>query len=359
MTFQISIEPSGHTFPANAEDTLLQAALDAGLTLPYGCRNGACGACKGKVLRGAIDHGKAPDYVLSTAERNAGMALFCCARPASDVVIECHEVRAVGDIPVKTFPCRVQRMERVAQDVMVLYLKLPANERLQFLAGQYVDILLKDGRRRAFSLANAPHDDEFLQLHVRKIAGGQFTTHVFETMKERDILRIEGPHGNFRVRDNGGNGDIGDNGADTAEGAGKPIIFLAGGTGFAPIKAMVEHTIHHGVVRPTQIYWGARDRSGLYMNDLPSRWAAEHAPVSYVPVLSEATVADAWNGRTGLVHRAVLADHADLSSHQVYACGAPAMIDAARRDFASRGLPADQFFADAFTFAADAATVPA
>jgi CDP-4-dehydro-6-deoxyglucose reductase len=350
MTFQISIEPSGHTFPANGEDTLLQAALDAGLTLPYGCRNGACGACKGKVLRGAIDHGKAQDYVLSPAERSAGMALFCCAKPASDVVIECHEVRAVSDIPVKTFPCRVQRMERVATDVMVLYLKLPANERLQFLAGQYIDILLKDGRRRAFSLAHAPHDDEFLQLHVRKIAGGQFTTHVFETMKERDILRLEGPHGNFRVRDNIDNSD---------EGGDKPIIYLAGGTGFAPIKAMVEHAIHHGVVRPIQIYWGARDRAGLYLHDLPSLWAAEYALISYVPVLSEATAADAWNGRTGFVHRAVLDDHADLSGHQVYACGAPAMIDAAKRDFAARGLPADQFFADAFTFAADAAMVPA
>jgi CDP-4-dehydro-6-deoxyglucose reductase len=347
MRFQISIEPSGLSFTASGEDTLLQAALDAGLTLPYGCRNGACGACKGKVLRGAIDHGKAQDFVLGPAERAAGLALFCCAKPETDVVIECHEVRSASEIPVKTFPCRVQRIERVAQDVILLHLKLPANERLQFLAGQYIDILLKDGRRRAFSLAHAPHDDEFLQLHVRKIAGGQFTTHVFETMKERDILRLEGPHGNFRVRDDGDHG------------VGKPIIFLAGGTGFAPIKSMIESAIHHGVVRPMQIYWGARDRSGLYMHDLPSRWAADYAQISYVPVLSEATVADAWDGRTGLVHRAVLDDHADLSGHQVYACGAPAMIDAAKRDFAARGLPADQFFADAFTFAADAATVPA
>jgi CDP-4-dehydro-6-deoxyglucose reductase len=347
MAFQISIEPSGHSFPANVDDTLLQAALDAGLTLPYGCRNGACGACKGKVLRGAIDHGKAQDYVLSPAERAAGLALFCCAKPASNVVIECHEVRAVGDIPVKTLPCRVQKMDRVAPDVMVLYLKLPTNERLQFLAGQYIDILLKDGQRRAFSLAHAPHEDEFLQLHVRRIEDGQFTTHVFETMKERDILRLEGPHGNFRVRDDG------------AEGSTKPIIFVAGGTGFAPIKAMIEHALHQGVVTPIQIYWGARDRNGLYMHDLPLRWTSEHTNIVYIPVLSEASAADGWDGRTGLVHHAVLADHRDdLSAHQVYACGAPAMIDAARRDFASGGLPADQFFADAFTFAT-AVTEPA
>jgi CDP-4-dehydro-6-deoxyglucose reductase len=347
MTFRLTIAPSGHSCLADPGTTLLQAALDAGLTLPYGCRNGACGACKGKVLSGTIDHGNPQEHTLSAAERGAGLALFCCATAQSDVVIECREVGAVGDIPVRNLPCRVQTMERLAEDVMVVQLKLPANERLQFLPGQYIDILLKDGRRRAFSLANAPHDDALLQLHVRRIAGGRFTGHVFETMRERDILRIEGPHGNF------GPGNAGVQGSD------RPIIFLAGGTGFAPIKAIIEDAIHHQVDRPMSLYWGARQRSGLYLSDLPRRWAAQHANISYVPVLSEASPGDAWKGRTGLVHHAVLADHADLSRHQVYACGAPGMVDAARRDFAGHGLPTDQFFSDAFTFAAEPAAVPA
>jgi len=268
--------------------------------------------------------------------------LFCCAKPLSDLVLECREVGTAKDIPVKIMPCRVQKIERVAADVIVLSLKLPANERLQFLAGQYIEFLLKDGKRRAFSIANAPHDDGFLQLHIRLIAGGEFTGHVFGAMKEKDILRFQGPYGSFFLR----------------EESTKPMILLAGGTGFAPIKALVEHAIHHNIARPMQIYWGARNRAGLYLPDLPLEWAAAHSHVRYVPVLSDATEQDAWQGRTGLVHRAVLEDHADLSAYQVYACGAPAMIDAARTEFVVRGLPAEEFFADAFTFA-PAASAPA
>jgi CDP-4-dehydro-6-deoxyglucose reductase len=345
MPFQITIEPSGHVCHAESDQSILQAALDAGLTLPYGCRNGACGACKGRVLRGSVDHGEAQATALTAAERAAGLALFCCATPQSDIAVECHEVAAEGDIPVRTMPCRVQKMERLADDVMVLHLKLPANERLQFLAGQYIEILLKDGRRRAFSLANAPHQDDTLQLHVRLIPGGEFTSHVFAGMEERAILRFEGPHGHFYLREDDG-------------GEARPIILLAGGTGFAPIKAIVEHAIHHHLDRPMTLYWGARHRAGLYLPDLPRRWVAEHANFHYVPVLSEAMPADAWEGRTGLVHQAVLADFADLSGHDVYACGAPQMIEAAQRDFVARGLPAQRFFADAFTYARDGALVP-
>ncbi|NJD34265.1 MAG: CDP-6-deoxy-delta-3,4-glucoseen reductase [Betaproteobacteria bacterium] len=335
-SFRVTLEPSGHSFATDGSETILQAALDAGLTLPYGCRNGACGACKGKVLDGLVDHGAAQDQALPTADRADGQALFCCARPLSDLVLECREVGTAKDIPVKIMPCRVEKIERVAQDVIILSLKLPVNERLQFLAGQYIEFLLKDGKRRAFSIANAPHDDGFLQLHVRLIAGGKFTGHVFAGMKEKDILRFQGPYGSFFLR----------------EESTRPVILVAGGTGFAPIKAIVEHAIHNHVTRPMEFYWGARTRSGLYLPDLPSGWAGANSHIRYVPVLSEATPQDAWTGRGGLVHRAVLDDHADLSGFQVYACGAPAMIDAARTDFLARGLPAEEFFSDAFTFAA-------
>ena len=338
MPFQISIQPSGHSFVAEEGASILRAALDAGFTLPYGCRNGACGACKGRIISGQVNHGFASESALSEAEKSASLALFCCAQPLSDIVIECHEVSSVKDVPVKKLPCRVEKLERLAPDVMVLHLKLPVNERLQFLAGQYIEILLKDGKRRAFSLAGAPHDDELLQLHIRLMPGGRFTEHVFGVMKERDILRFEGPRGSFFLR----------------EDSDKPIILVAGGTGFAPIKSIVEHAIHQQIGRPMSLYWGARDRAGLYLSELPLRWAAEQPQIKYLPVLSEAAAADAWTGRRGLVHQAVLDDFADLSGHQVYACGAPAMIDAARRDFVACGLPAQEFFADAFTFASDA-----
>jgi CDP-4-dehydro-6-deoxyglucose reductase len=334
-SFRVTLQPSGHSFTADGSESILQAALAAGLTLPYGCRNGACGTCKGKLIDGLVDHGIAQEQALPVADRAGGMTLFCCAKPLSDLVLECREVGTAKDIPVKIMPCRVQKMERLAEDVIVLSLKLPANERLQFLAGQYIEFLLKDGKRRAFSIANAPHDDGFLQLHVRLIAGGEFTQHVFAGMKEKDILRFQGPYGSFFLR----------------EESAKPMILLAGGTGFAPIKALVEHAIHKNLTRPMEIYWGARTRAGLYLPDLPASWAAAHQQIRYVPVLSDAPPRDAWRGRSGLVHRAVLEDHQDLAQHQVYACGAPAMIDAARAEFAEHGLPPEEFFADAFTFA--------
>jgi len=341
MSFSVRIEPSGHTFAVDGEDTILEAALRHGLTLPYGCRDGACGACKGKVLSGEVDHGKS--QALNDAERSNGLALYCCARPQSDLVIESREVRRVGDIPVKTLPARIQSLQRVAPDVMVVQLKLPASERLQFLAGQYIDILLKDGKRRSFSLANPPHDDALLELHVRLVPGGLFTEHVFATMKEKDIVRFNGPHGTFFLR----------------EESAKPMVMVAGGTGFAPIKSVVEHALAESCQRPIFVYWGGRARVDLYQRELAERWAADSS-VRFVPVLSDPAPTDAWFGRTGLVHEAVMADFPDLSGYQVYACGSPAMIAAAKRDFAARcKLPADEFFADSFEFASDADRVVA
>jgi len=338
MAHSVTLLPGRRSFQVDDDETILGAALRQGVALPYGCRDGACGACKGKIVDGRVDHGKAQDHALPTADRAKGLALFCCARPESDLVVDCKEVGGLGEIPVKTLPVRVQRFERLTPDVVILHLKLPTNERLQFLPGQYVDIVLKDGRRRSFSIANAPDDDEYLQLHIRHVPGGLFTEHVFTGMKERDILRIKGPLGSFHLRE------------DSA----KPMILIAGGTGFAPIKAIVEHALHAGLTRPMTIYWGARSRAGLYMNELAAEWSAAHPHLRYVPVLSAAGDGDEWRGRAGLVHHAVMDDFADLSAYEVYACGAPAMIDAARADLTThRALPADQFFADAFTYSAD------
>ena len=339
MPNQVTIHPSNHIFTVQAHETILDAALREGYVISYGCRNGACGTCKGKVLAGNVDYGIHQESALTAAEKRQGMALFCQAKPLEDVVIQCREIGATKDMQIRTLPCRVQKMERVAADIMVLYLKLPASERLQFLAGQYVDILMKDGSRRSLSMANAPHDDEFLQLHLRNY-GGPFSQHVFEKMKERDILRFEGPLGTFFLR----------------EGGDRPVIMLASGTGFAPIKALIEQAFHAGTARPMVLYWGARVRADLYMNELPEKWAATHGNFKYVPVLSEPLPGDHWTGRTGLVHEVVMQDMPDLSGCQVYACGSPLMVASAHRDFTSQcGLSEDDFFSDAFTPALPAA----
>ncbi|MCK0509458.1 CDP-6-deoxy-delta-3,4-glucoseen reductase [Aromatoleum anaerobium] len=339
MPFQISLEPDGQRFTAEDDQTILDAALAAGLLLPHGCRDGACGACKGRVLSGEVDIGQVSPSALPDAERAAGLALFCRARARSDLVLEARNVRRAGDIPVRKLPCRVQRLRRVAHDVMIVEVKLPASETFRFRAGQYIDFILAGGGRRSFSIANAPEDADHLELHVRHVPGGQFTDHVFNAMKERDILRFEGPLGSFGLH----------------EGSSGPTVLIAGGTGFAPIKSIVEHAIRTGERRPITLYWGARDRAGLYLDDLARSWESLLPGFRYVPVLSEPGPGDSWNGRTGLVHHAVMQDLPDLSAHEVYACGAPAMIDAARRDLvAERHLRAETFFSDAFTFASDA-----
>ena len=332
---KVTVQPSGHAFEVQDGESILTAALRQDLVLPYGCRNGACGSCKGRILEGRVDYGVYQPKALTGDEKAQGKALFCQARPLTDLVVEARTIGAAKDIQVRTLPCRVQKLERLADDVMVISLRLPANERLQFLAGQYMEFLLKDGSRRSFSMANAPHDDELIQLHVRHVPGGQFTDHVFGKMKERDILRFEGPLGTFFLR----------------EDSHKPIVFVASGTGFAPVKSVIEHALRKNIARPMTLYWGGRRPKDLYMHALARQW-----PIKYVPVVSDALPEDGWTGRAGFVHRAVMEDFPDLSGHQVYACGVPVMVDAARRDFVQRcKLPEEEFFADSFTTQADLA----
>jgi len=339
MPHQVTLQPSGHQFSVDDDETILEAALRQGFALPYGCRNGACGSCKGKVIAGQLDYGVHSATALKEEEKIQGRALFCRAKPLSDMVIEAKEIGAAKDIVVKTLPCRVEKLEKRADDVMRVLIKLPANERLQFLAGQYIDFQLKDGKVRSYSLANPPHDDALLELHIRHVPGGLFSDQVFSTLKERDILRLKGPLGSFFIR----------------EDSDKPMLFIAGGTGFAPIKAMLEHAFAEHTDRELVLYWGVRSLKDLYMAELPQQWQAEHPNFSFIPVLSNPEPNDVWQGRTGFVHEAVLADFADLSGYQVYACGAPVMVDSAREAFTrTRALPEDEFFADSFVYAADA-----
>jgi len=338
MSFTVSIQPSGHQFQVDDHETVLAAALRHSIGLPYGCKNGACGSCKGKVVAGQLQHGPHQDSALTAEEEASGLALFCCAKPHTDLTIECREVTGMGDIPIKKVPCRVASISKPSADVAIVRLQLPANDRMQYLAGQYIEFLLKDGKRRSYSMANAPHEEGPLELHIRHMPGGTFTDHVFANLKERDILRFEGPLGTFFLR----------------EDSNKPIIFLASGTGFAPIKAIIEHMFYSEIDRPMTLYWGARTQADMYMKELAEQWAQIRPHFNFIPVISEAKPEDQWNGRTGLVHQAVMQDHPDLSGHQVYACGVPIMVDSARRDFSAQcKLPPEEFFADSFTSEAD------
>jgi CDP-4-dehydro-6-deoxyglucose reductase len=315
---------------------VLAAAMRADLMIPYGCRNGACGTCKGRILGGEIDYGAYQPGTLTDSEKAKGFALFCVAKPKTPLLIEVREVRRAGDIAIRKLPCRVEKIDKVAPDVAIVSLKLPANERLQYLAGQYIDLLLKDGRRRSFSIATAPEDDALLELHIRHVPGGYFSGELFDHYKGREILRFEGPLGTFFLR----------------EESDQPMIFVAGGTGFAPIKAIIEHALRRDLPRPMVLYWGVRSLHDLYLPNLPLSWQAKHRGFQFIPVLSDPLPEDGWSGRTGLVHKAVMADFPQLSGHQIYACGGPAMIDAAKREFTTEcGLPEEDFFADSFTYA--------
>ncbi len=316
-------------------ESILEAALRHGYRFPYGCRNGSCGACKGRLISGRIAYRRAEISGLSEHERTTGLTLLCQAQPVSSIIVEVQEIESMHPLPIKTLPCRVSQKQQLSHDVMGLWLKLPLTERLQFLAGQYVDILHKDGRRRSFSLANPPHDGEFLELHIRHYTGGQFSNYVFAEMQSNELLRIRGPLGSFVLKEN-----------STA-----PMIFVAGGTGFAPIKGIIQHTLAQQQRRPIHLYWGARARRDLYLDELAQDWAATYSHIRYTPVLSEPQPDDRWQGRSGLVHQAVLEDFEDLSNYEVYASGPKAMVEAIRTHFLERGLREDKLYSDAFVAA--------
>ena len=345
MAFTITVQPSGRSFEAEAGETMLTAGIRQGIGLPYGCKDGACGSCKCKKLSGSVTHGPHQDKALSAQEEADGYVLTCCGTPASDVVLESRQVTHAGAFPIKKMPARVAQLERLSHDVMRVKMQLPANDIIQYHAGQYIEFILRDGTRRSYSMANAPHTlvesgAPMVDLHIRHMPGGKFTDHVFSAMKEKEILRIEGPYGSFHLRDE----------------SPKPIVMLASGTGFAPIKAILEHMQFMGISRDTVLYWGGRRPHDLYMDAWVRNALAAMPHLRYVPVVSDALAEDGWAGRTGFVHRAVLQDLPDLSGHQVYACGAPIVVDSARSDFtATAGLPEEEFYADSFTSEADKA----
>lgn len=333
--YEIIPVPSGHAVIARKGETILEAALRQGLELPYVCRDGACGACKGRVLKGMVDYGIYQKGVLTDQEKTEGKVLYCCAKPLSDLEIENPEVNARTRFQKKTMRFTVTKMERAAPDVMLLELHPEGDEQMNFIAGQYIAVHLDDGSKRSYSIANAPHETDRLELHIRLVKGGKFTSLVFDRMKAGDVLVAEGPLGNFSLD----------------EDSDKPVIFMSGGCGFGAIKSIVEHAFKIGLNRPMTLYWGARAPEDFYLKELPEKWQREHDNFKFIPVLSEPKPEDRWQGRTGLVHEAILEDFQTMDNYQVYACGSPEMIEAGRAPFKAKGLPEGQYFTDRFLVA--------
>ena len=340
MTLTVTVQPAGRTIDVPRDATILAAAIEQGIGLPYGCKDGACGSCKSRLLEGRVIHGVHQSKALSSEEEAAGFILTCCATPQTDCTIEARSVPAEGLHPVLKLPVRVISTEKPTTDVLRLRLQLPATQNFQFHAGQYLEFILRDGSRRAYSMATAPAnlgEPPAIELHIRHMPGGKFTDHAFANLKERDILRAEGPFGSFFLRRE----------------SDKPMVFLASGTGFAPIKALIEQLEADGNSRSVALYWGGRRPADLYLDGWVREATARLPWLQYVPVCSDVLPEDGWSGRSGFVHQAVLQDLPDLAGYEVYACGAPIVIESAKRDYAAAGLPEDCFFADAFTSEAD------
>jgi len=334
MSHTVKLLPSNHVFNVENGESVLSAALRQGINLPYGCRSGNCGTCKGHLLEGEI-HYEIEHTCLSDEEKQNRVALLCQAKANSDLVIDAQVIPDSEEIVIKKLPCRVMEKKMLCHDVVSLRLKIPTIENFAYLAGQYIDILLPDGRHRSFSIANAPHTGDSLELHIRVVEGGEFTNHLLNEIAVKTILRIEGPHGQFYLH----------------EESDRDIIFMAGGTGFAPIKSIIEYAITHNIERQMYLYWGVRSQEDLYMHKLATMWAHDFNYIHYIPVLSAPEENEKENFRTGYVHEAIVKDFPDgLAKFDLYASGPPAMIEAGRIVFELNNLPADQYYSDAFEF---------
>jgi len=338
MSYKVSVPSSGHEFTVEENETVLDAALRQGIGLPYGCRNGACGNCAGDLISGEVKYEAGALKADAKDLFDQGKALFCQSLACSDLEIAVTEITKSQDVEVKILPCRVETMELLTHDIMKIELKLPETERMQFLAGQYLEILLKDGKRRAFSIANAPHDDDLIELHIRHVPDGHFGDYVFSEMKEKALLKIEGPLGSYYLR----------------EESNRPVILVGGGTGFAPLKGMLEHAFKIGFDQPIHLFCGVRAKRDLYMDEMTKDWLDQYSNLKYTPVLSEPAEGDDWQGKTGYVHDAVVEEYPDLSTYDVYLSGPPSMVKSGMDAFYAKGLPETQIYSDSFEYSDDA-----
>ena len=337
---RVHLLPQGRSFELRPDQPILDAALAHGINLPHSCKGGGCGSCRARLLSGDVHYPRGRPLGLAETDADQGQILLCQAHALDDLVVEAREIRHLTDMEIKSLPCRVERLERLAPDVMGVWLRLPVIEDFRFQAGQYLDVMQPDNRRRSFSIASPPHDAGLLELHIRRVEGGGFTSAVFDQFARGTLLRIEGPLGQFTYRDPG---------SDVR----RPALLIAGGTGFAPIKSLLRHVLETGGQRPLWVYWGARGMVDLYQDAWLIDQTRRFPNLTYVPVLSNAGADAPARLRTGNVHTAVLADFPDLSTLDVYAAGPPAMIAALRATLPERGLMPEHFHFDSFEYAPD------
>ena len=334
-TYQVTLLPIDETFSTSESETILETGLQHEYPLPFGCKEGNCGHCSAKLESGNIEYKNGIPEALNQSEIDKGKILLCQANATSDVIITARLPDKNSAIPIKTLPCRLLEKELLNTDVILLRFQLPKKERFEFLPGQYVELLLPGNKRRAFSLANLPNGENIVEFHIRNYDGGLFSEMAFNDLKENSLLRLHGPLGQFTL--------------DTK--SDRPNIMVAGGTGFSPIKSIIEFSIRKNIQRPIHLYWGSRDKAGLYLHELAEQWAEEHEHINYHPVLSEDT--NDWNGKTGWVHEAVIKDFDDLGNYDVYTCGPPPMIKAVKDSFTENGVDSDRIFSDSFEFASE------
>ena len=319
MTYNINIQPANIHYQASSDTTLLDAALANKLSLQHSCKKGTCGTCSATVLSGVIKN-ESGELV------NTGAVLTCQSYAQSDVVLKATYYPELADIPCVTLPCKIDQQSFLTDDILIITLRLPPTTPFRYLPGQYID-LIAGGIRRSYSIANTCIEGTRIELHVRLLPEGEFSQ-VLKHSTLHQLMRLEGPKGTFFIRE-----------------ATNPIVFLAGGTGFAPVKAMVEGLLANKSARQIYIYWGMPRASSLY-TDVGKSWTNEYDQVHYVPVISSEDAE--WAGRRGFVHQAVLDDFPNLSDYHVYACGSPLMIDAAKNAFITKGLDSAHFYSDAF-----------
>ncbi len=337
MTYKVTIHPSGHTFEVDAGEPILDAAMRNNIELPYGCRGGACGSCADFIVNGEVYYDDEP-IALDDEMKANNQALFCIAKTARDIEISIEEITQGQQFEVKQYGCHVSSKNKLCHDVIALKITLDNDQRLQYHAGQYIEFILKDGKRRAFSIANAPHKDELLELHIRHVDGGLFTDFLFESMPDNESLQLQGPLGQFYLR----------------EDRHRPIIMVGGGTGFGPLKAMIEHIEYVGFEQPVHLFMGVRALRDLYMQEMTEGWISNNNKLSFIPVLSEPLDEDNWQGETGFVHESVARHFPDLKDFDIYMSGPPPMINAAVELFINQGASRDNMFSDAFEYSADA-----